>query len=84
MEELKEYTIPFKGLKVGTHHYEFKITSTFFEHFEYEDFERPEIDLSVKLDKKSTLLDIYSNRLKIIPAKKQLFEKETLNQECSH
>jgi len=59
MEEMKEYTIPFKGLKIGAHRYEFKITAPFFEHFEYEDFDRPEIDLVVTLDKKSTLLDMY-------------------------
>lgn len=59
MEELKEFTIPFKGLKIGKHRFEFEITKSFFEHFDYDEFENPKIDLVVILDKKSTLLDMF-------------------------
>ena len=38
MKPLKEFTIPFVGLKVGKHHFDYEIDKTFFEHFEYEDF----------------------------------------------
>ncbi len=58
MEELKEYTIPFIGLKQGEHRFKFEIVNTFFEHFGYDEFEHTAIGLDVLLDKKPTLLDI--------------------------
>tara|TARA_R100000935_G_C2827353_1_gene163075 strand:- start:78 stop:638 length:561 start_codon:yes stop_codon:yes gene_type:complete len=57
MRELKEFTIPFVGLKLGQHSFHFEITNTFFEHFEYEEFNAAAIKLTVLLDKKSTLLE---------------------------
>ena len=39
MEELKEYTIPFIGLKNGEHHFDFQIEQAFFDHFAEFDFE---------------------------------------------
>jgi uncharacterized metal-binding protein YceD (DUF177 family) len=56
--EMKEFTIPFVGLKLGKHSFSFEITKTFFNHFEYEDFNESNINLDVVLDKKSTLLEI--------------------------
>lgn len=58
MEELKEYTIPFAGLKIGEHLFDFEITNTFFEHFGYTEFNSVKIKLNVVLEKKTTLLDI--------------------------
>ncbi len=58
MEELKEFTIPFIGLKLGEHRFNFEITNTFFEHFEYEEFDHSDIKLDVLLNKKTTLLEI--------------------------
>lgn len=57
MKELKEYTIPFVGLKVGQHRFNFEIDNKFFEHFEYDEFNKVNIKLEVLLDKKTTLLD---------------------------
>ena len=57
MEELKEFTIPFVGLKVGEHTYNFKIDNTFFEHFEYDEFNDANIQLGLLLNKKATLLE---------------------------
>lgn len=57
MKELKEYTIPFVGLKVGEHRFNFAIERTFFEHFEYDEFTDASINLEVILDKKNTMLD---------------------------
>ena len=57
MRELKEFTIPFVGLKLGKHRFHFEITNTFFEHFEYEEFNGTNIKLDVLLDKKTTLLE---------------------------
>ncbi len=58
MKDLKEFTIPFKGLKLGKHQFEFELNNTFFEHFEYGEFNNPVIKLDVLLEKMSTLLEI--------------------------
>ncbi len=57
MRELKEFTIPFVGLKLGEHHLDFKIENKFFEHFEYDEFNDVNLNLDVLLDKKTTLLE---------------------------
>ena len=57
MKELKEFTIPFVGLKVGEHQFNFDISKSFFENFEYEEFNGVDIKLDVLLEKKSTLLE---------------------------
>jgi uncharacterized metal-binding protein YceD (DUF177 family) len=57
MKELNEFIIPFMGLKIGEHQFNFDISKTFFEYFEYDEF----IDVTIKLDvlliKKTTLLE---------------------------
>ena len=58
MKELKEFTIPFVGLKIGQHQFNFKIEKSFFEHFEYDEFNNVSINLDVLLDKKTTLLEV--------------------------
>ena len=57
MKELREFTIPFVGLKIGKHQFTFEIKNTFFEHFEYDEFNEASIKLDVLLDKKTTLLE---------------------------
>ncbi|MCF7559522.1 DUF177 domain-containing protein [Sabulilitoribacter multivorans] len=59
MKPLKEFTIPFVGLKVGKHHFEYKIKQAFFEHFEYEDFNDVDINIDVAFEKKTTLLELH-------------------------
>ncbi|WP_298532073.1 DUF177 domain-containing protein [uncultured Algibacter sp.] len=59
MKALKEFTIPFVGLKIGKHHFEYKVEQTFFEHFEYEDFNDAAINVNVVLEKKTTLLELH-------------------------
>jgi uncharacterized metal-binding protein YceD (DUF177 family) len=58
MKELKEFSIPFIGLKIGKHQYEFELDNTFFEHFGYNDFNSANIKAQAIIDKKTTLLDI--------------------------
>jgi len=58
MKPQKEFTIPFVGLKIGKHHFEYKIEKSFFEYFEYEEFNDTNIDINLVLDKKSTLLEL--------------------------
>jgi uncharacterized metal-binding protein YceD (DUF177 family) len=57
MKELKEFTIPFVGLKEGEHTFNFAVERSFFEHFGYEDFNSSNIQLDVLLNKKTTLLE---------------------------
>ncbi|MAN59165.1 MAG: hypothetical protein CMC08_04935 [Flavobacteriaceae bacterium] len=58
MKELKEFTIPFVGLKIGEHRFNFEIEKPFFEHFEYDEFQSASISLEVLLVKKATLLEL--------------------------
>ncbi|MCH9661083.1 MAG: DUF177 domain-containing protein [Bacteroidetes bacterium] len=57
MKELKEFTIPFVGLKLGEHTYNFDITNKFFEHFEYDEFNEVSLSIDALLNKKTTLLE---------------------------
>ena len=59
MKALKEFVIQFVGLKIGKHHFEYKVKQTFFEHFEYEDFNDVSINVSLELEKKATLLELH-------------------------
>ena len=59
MKALKEFIIQFVGLKIGKHHFEYKVKQTFFEHFEYEDFNDVNINVSLELEKKTTLLELH-------------------------
>jgi len=59
MKPLKEFTIPFVGLKIGKHHFDFEIKQKFFEHFEYEEFNDVNIKVDVKFEKKATLLELH-------------------------
>lgn len=59
MKPMKEYIIPFIGLKVGNHDFEYKIGQTFFDYFEYEDFNEVKVNVDVSLNKKSTLLELH-------------------------
>ncbi len=57
MKELKEFTIPFIGLKLGEHRFDFNISKSFFEYFKYEEFNDVNIKLDVLLIKKNTMLE---------------------------
>ena len=59
MKPLKEFTIPFVGLKIGEHYFEYKIEQAFFEYFEYEDFNNVDVKVNVTLNKKTTLLELH-------------------------
>ena len=59
MKPLKEFTIPFVGLKIGKHQFDFDINKAFFEHFEYDDFNSANVKVDLDLEKKSTLLELH-------------------------
>ncbi len=54
----KEYIIPFSGLKQGKHNFNFEIDNTFFESFEYDDFNDCKINVGVLLNKTSTMMEL--------------------------
>jgi uncharacterized metal-binding protein YceD (DUF177 family) len=58
MKSTNEYLIPFVGLKLGKHQFEFKINKKFFDEFSFDEYESCDIDVDVVLDKKSTMLEI--------------------------
>lgn len=59
MKPLKEFMIPFVGLKLGKHHFDYQIDKSFFEYFEYEDFSNVEVNTTLQLEKKTTLLELH-------------------------
>lgn len=58
MNKTKQYLIPFVGLKLGKHHFEYQISNAFFEAFDYDEFENSDIKVNVVLEKKSTILEL--------------------------
>ena len=58
MSKTKEYLIPFVGLKLGKHHFEYQISNVFFESFDYEEFQNSDIKVNVVLEKKSNMLEL--------------------------
>ena len=58
MSKTKEFLIPFIGLKLGKHHFEYQISNTFFEIFEYDEFQNSEIKVNLVLEKQSNLLEL--------------------------
>ncbi len=59
MKLLKDFTIQFVGLKEGEHNFDYKIENSFFEHFEYEEFNDANVNVEVVLNKKTTLLELH-------------------------
>ncbi|HEX8017913.1 MAG TPA: DUF177 domain-containing protein, partial [Flavobacterium sp.] len=58
MSKTKEFLIPFVGLKLGKHHFEYQISKKFFEDFDYDEFQASDIKVSLVLDKGSNLLEL--------------------------
>lgn len=59
MKVSNEYLIPFIGLKLGKHQFDYQIDKTFFDRFEYDDFEACNVTVTVVLEKKTTMLDLH-------------------------
>ena len=58
MNKTKEYLIPFVGLKLGKHQFEYQINNAFFEIFDYNEFQNSNIKVNVVLEKKSNMLEL--------------------------
>lgn len=53
---MKEFVIPFTGLKTGGHTYDFEIGKSFFEAYESDLLEAPEFKVHLELEKSSNML----------------------------
>ena len=58
MKKLNEFLIPFIGLKLGKHQFEYQISKEFFDNFDYDEFESANIKVNVAFEKKSTLMEL--------------------------
>lgn len=59
MKRLKEFDIPFAGLKSGKYQFEYEIDTTFFEAFNFDDFKNSDIKVVLEFIKKDTLLELF-------------------------
>lgn len=57
MGSLKDYEIKFSGLKLGKHQYDYQLDNTFFELFDYTDFESSKLGVDVVMEKKNNSLE---------------------------
>lgn len=58
MKSTNEFLIPFIGLKLGKHQFEFKIEKKFFDEYKFDEFESCNVAVTVVLEKKTTMLEI--------------------------
>lgn len=58
MRKIAAYTIPFVGLKLGKHSFEYDIDNEFFEHFEYDEFNSVNVKVDLILEKKPTMMEL--------------------------
>jgi len=58
MKQLNEFLIPFIGLKLGKHQFEYQISNAFFEDFDFDEFESSNVKVNVVLEKKSTFMEL--------------------------
>jgi uncharacterized metal-binding protein YceD (DUF177 family) len=57
MKQLKAFTIKFVGLKLGENCFEYDVEKTFFDLFEYNEFNDANVKVDVFLNKKTTLME---------------------------
>ena len=58
MKQLNEFLIPFIGLKLGKHQFEYQVNNTFFADFGFDEFEDASVKVAVVLEKKSTFMEL--------------------------
>ena len=56
LKPLRKYSIPFSGLALGRHRFEFDIADSFFEEFEYSLVKRADLKCEVELERQETML----------------------------
>ena len=58
MEALTEFVIPFVGLREGQHSFDFDIDTTFFNEFEFSDFNAASIKVNLLFEKKPSMMNL--------------------------
>lgn len=61
--ELKDFNIPFTGLKEGKHQFEYQIDNSFFTLFDFDEFNETAIKATLEFHKKPTMLELTFNAL---------------------
>ncbi|AOW22110.1 YceD family protein [Urechidicola croceus] len=61
MKDLKEFNISFVGLKQGNHQFHYQIDNTFFEYFQYYEFEDVDIKVELQFEKKHNMFNLLFN-----------------------
>ncbi|MDB5018264.1 MAG: hypothetical protein JWQ84_3096 [Mucilaginibacter sp.] len=56
LKSLRNYSIPFTGLKLGKHQFEFIVTDAFFDEFEYSLVKKANLKCQVELERQETML----------------------------
>ncbi len=59
MRKLGKYEIPFTGLILGTHRYQFEIDTAFFDQFEFSEIDDAKFSIELDLEKQSTMLILH-------------------------
>lgn len=59
MDTLKEYDIQFIGLSLGKHSFSYSIDNTFFDEFQYNDFQSIHCKVELEVIKKATLMEFH-------------------------
>ena len=54
----KEFEIPFSGLKLGKHQFDFQIDNAFFDSYQYDEFNEADIKVTALLHKMSTMMEL--------------------------
>ncbi|QXP72846.1 DUF177 domain-containing protein [Tenacibaculum sp. HL-MS23] len=58
MKDIKEFNIPFVGLKEGSHLFQYQIGEKFFEAFQFDEFNDANLTADINFVKKSTLFEL--------------------------
>lgn len=58
MKDLKQFNIPFVGLREGNHEFNYTIDNAFFEHFNFDEFKSVNVEVSLNFLKKPTLFEL--------------------------
>jgi uncharacterized protein len=56
LKSLKDFSIPFTGLKLGKHQFEYAVTDAFFDQFEYSLVKKANLQCKVELERQETML----------------------------
>ncbi|MCB0806659.1 MAG: DUF177 domain-containing protein [Bacteroidales bacterium] len=59
VDNVKDYTIPFKGLRLGEHPFEWELNKKFFENADYSEILDCDLLINLILDKKERMMELY-------------------------